>query len=83
MLALGRHNESKKRSDMAFLGNLLWFVFGGGIISWFLWIMLGLPMAITIIGIPFAKAAFRISGFAAFPFGKELIDCRFIREPIS
>jgi uncharacterized membrane protein YccF (DUF307 family) len=65
---------------MAFLGNLLWFVFGGGIISWLLWILLGLLMALTIIGIPFAKAAFRISGFAAFPFGKELIDCRLIGE---
>ena len=65
---------------MAFVGNLLWFVFGGGIISWLLWILLGLLMAITIIGIPFANAAFRISGFAAFPFGKELIDCRLIGE---
>ena len=65
---------------MAFVGNLLWFVFGGGIISWFLWITLGLLMTITIIGIPFATAAFRISGFAAFPFGKELIDCRLIGE---
>lgn len=65
---------------MAFAGNLLWFVFGGGVIAWLLWIMLGLLMGITIIGIPFAMAAFRISGFAAFPFGKELIDCRLIGE---
>ena len=65
---------------MAFVGNLLWFVFGGGIIAWLLWIMLGLLLSITIIGIPFAMAAFRISRFAAFPFGKELIDCRLIGE---
>jgi len=65
---------------MAFVGNLLWFFFGGGITSWLLWIMLGLLMAITIIGIPFAIAPFRISGFAAFPFGKELIDYRLIGE---
>lgn len=65
---------------MAFVGNLLWFVFGGGIMAWLLWIMLGLLMAITIVGIPFSMAAFRISGFAAFPFGKELIDCRLIGE---
>jgi len=37
-------------------------------------------MAITVIGIPFAKAAFRIAGFAAFPFGRELIDARFLGE---
>jgi uncharacterized membrane protein YccF (DUF307 family) len=65
---------------MAFVGNLLWFVFGGGIIAWFLWIVLGALLAITIVGLPFAMAAFRIAGFAAFPFGKELIDVRLIGE---
>jgi len=65
---------------MAFVGNLLWFVFGGGIIAWLLWIVLGALLAITVIGLPFAMAAFRIAGFAAFPFGKELIDVRLIGE---
>jgi len=65
---------------MAFVGNLLWFVFGGGFFAWFCWVVLGLLMAITVIGIPFAHAAFRIAGFAAFPFGKELIDSRLIGE---
>ena len=31
-------------------------------------------------GIPFGVAAFRIAGFAAFPFGKELVDARFVGE---
>ncbi len=65
---------------MVFVGNLLWFVFGGGIIAWLLWVLLGVVMCITVVGIPFAMAAFRISGFAAFPFGRELIDCRFVGE---
>ena len=59
---------------MAFIGNLLWFIFGGGVIAWLVWFLAGLLFAITIIGIPFAKDAFRISVFAAFPFGRELID---------
>ena len=59
---------------MAFIGNLLWFVFGGGFIAWLVWFLAGILFAITVIGIPFAKAAFRISVFAAFPFGRELID---------
>lgn len=59
---------------MAFVGNLLWFVFGGGLVAWLVWALAGVIFAITIIGIPFAKAAFRISVFAAFPFGRELID---------
>ena len=65
---------------MTFVGNLLWFVFGGGITAWLSWVVLGLVLAITIVGIPFAKAAFRIAGFAAFPFGKELIDARLVGE---
>lgn len=63
---------------MAFVGNLLWFVFGGGIVAWFLWLLAAVLFAITVIGIPFAKAAFRISVFAAFPFGHELIDGQLI-----
>ena len=59
---------------MAFVGNLLWFVFGGGFVAWCMWCITGIIFALTIIGIPFAKAAFRIARFAAFPFGKELID---------
>jgi uncharacterized membrane protein YccF (DUF307 family) len=35
---------------------------------------------ITIIGIPFAHACFRIASFAFFPFGKELVDARLVRE---
>jgi uncharacterized membrane protein YccF (DUF307 family) len=65
---------------MAFVGNLLWFIFGGGVFAWVLWMLLGLLLAVTIVGLPFAVAAFRIAGFAAFPFGKELIDGRLIGE---
>ncbi len=63
---------------MAFVGNLLWFVFGGGFFAWLVWLLVAGFFAITIIGIPFAKAAFRISVFSAFPFGKELIDGRLV-----
>ena len=70
------NNAMKSRGwvEMAFIGNLLWFVFGGGIIAWLLWLLAAVVFAITVIGIPFAKAAYRISVFAAFPFGRELID---------
>ncbi len=65
---------------MAFVGNLLWFILGGGILAWLLWVFFGLLLAITIVGLPFAMAAFRISGFAAFPFGRELVDARLLGE---
>ena len=65
---------------MVFLLNILWFVFGGGFVAWILWMLLGGLLFITIVGIPFAYAAFRIAGFAAFPFGKELVDSREMGE---
>jgi uncharacterized membrane protein YccF (DUF307 family) len=65
---------------MAFVGNLLWFVFGGGFFAWLGWLLLGLLLCCTIIGIPFGLAAFRIAGFAAFPFGRELIDAQLLGE---
>ncbi|MGO4886366.1 YccF domain-containing protein [Anaerobacillus sp. MEB173] len=61
---------------MKLIGNLLWFFLGGGIVACILWFLFGLIMMITIIGIPFAHAAFRIARFAAFPFGQELVDKR-------
>ncbi len=63
---------------MKLLGNLLWFIFGGGFVAWLAWLLTGLLLAITIVGFPFAVAAWRISGFAAFPFGKDLVDARIV-----
>jgi uncharacterized membrane protein YccF (DUF307 family) len=58
---------------MTFLGNLLWLLFGG-LISGVGWILAGLLMCITIIGIPFGVQAMKI-GFATLtPFGKELVE---------
>jgi uncharacterized membrane protein YccF (DUF307 family) len=65
---------------MALLGNLLWFFFGGGLLACIGWTVAGVLFAVTIIGLPFAVAAFRIAGFAAFPFGKELVDVRTLGE---
>lgn len=61
---------------MAFLLNLLWFVLGGGWAAGLLWLFTGGILMLTVVGIPFGWAAFRIAGFAAFPFGKELVDAR-------
>lgn len=63
---------------MAFVGNILWFIFGGGLIACVGWYLLGFLLCITVVGIPFGLAALRIAGFAAFPFGKELIDTRLV-----
>lgn len=65
---------------MALLFNLLWFVFGGGFIAWLSWLLTGVLLVLTVVGIPFAYAAFRIAGFAAFPFGRVLLDASELGE---
>lgn len=61
-------------SGIALIGNLLWLVFGAGIGCFLFWAFAGALLALTVVGIPFSFAAFRIAGFAAFPFGRELVD---------
>ena len=65
---------------MALIGNILWFIFGFGWLSCILWAVCGVLLCVTVVGIPFGIAAFRIAGFAAFPFGKDLVDARDLGE---
>ncbi|MDB5467211.1 MAG: hypothetical protein JWQ46_1973 [Phenylobacterium sp.] len=58
---------------MRLLLNLLWFVLGGWI-SGTLWLLAGLVLAVTIIGLPWTPAAFRIAGFSYWPFGRVVVD---------
>jgi len=53
---------------MRTLLNILWLIFGG-FISGTLWLLAGVLMSISIIGLPFAPAAFRIGFYSYFPFG--------------
>jgi uncharacterized membrane protein YccF (DUF307 family) len=55
---------------MRLLGNLIWLLFGGPATGLGWWLA-GLVAAITIIGIPFSIAAFRIG---TFTFGREVVD---------
>jgi uncharacterized membrane protein YccF (DUF307 family) len=52
--------------------NILWFIFGG-FISGCLWLLGGALLAITIVGLPYTAAAWRIAGFAFWPFGREIV----------
>lgn len=58
---------------MSFLGNILWLIFGG-FLAGCGYILGGLVLCLTIVGIPFGVAAIRI-GFATFaPFGKTIVE---------
>ncbi len=67
---------------MTFLINLLWFVLGG-FLAWCGWMLGGVLLAISIVGLPWAFAAFRIAGFAAWPFGRQLVDALWIAHVIA
>ena len=48
--------------------NILWIVFGGLYMA-FAWLIAAVVMAITIIGLPWARAAFNIAAYTLLPFG--------------
>lgn len=58
---------------MTFIGNLIWFVFGG-LIMGLAWWLVGILCYISIIGIPWGKACFVIGQFTFWPFGKEAVS---------
>ena len=56
---------------MKTLGNIIWVVFGGFFI--FLeYLVAGLLLCITIVGIPFGLQAFKLAYMALWPFGKRI-----------
>ena len=62
---------------MSLILNILWFIFGG-FLAGLAWLLAGIVMVITIIGIPWARAAFTIASFSFWPFGRVAVDRRFL-----
>lgn len=60
---------------LRFLGNLVWFVFGGWLMGLGWWLS-SLLCFITIVGIPWGRACFNIGLFTFIPFGREAINRR-------
>lgn len=58
---------------MRLILNILWFICGG-FIAGTGWILAGCILAITIIGLPWTPAAFRLAGFSYWPFGRVVAD---------
>lgn len=56
---------------MTFLGNLLWFLLGGFLVS-ALYFVGGLVLCVTIVGIPFGVQLIKIAGLAMSPFGRDV-----------
>ncbi|HMA62536.1 MAG TPA: YccF domain-containing protein [bacterium] len=57
---------------MSLLGNLLWIVLGGGILIFLEYLIGGLILCLTIVGIPFGWQCIKLSVLGLFPFGKKV-----------
>ena len=69
-------NEAKGQPEMSALSvllNLLWIIFGG---LWMAagWMIAAVVMAITIIGLPWTRAAFNIAVYTLLPFGQKAVS---------
>ena len=60
-------------SPVSIVLNLLWILFGGLWMA-FGWIIAAVIMAITIIGLPWARAAFNIAVYTFLPFGQTAVS---------
>jgi uncharacterized membrane protein YccF (DUF307 family) len=71
-IAAGRI-EMIAMSPVSLLLNVLWIVLGG---IWMAagWLIAAIIMAITIIGLPWARAAFNIAAYTLFPFGQKAVS---------
>jgi len=65
---------------MNFILNLLWLFFGGWstALSWFFSAIL---MAISVVGLPWARAAFNIALLNLWPFGSQVVDRKKVSGP--
>jgi len=60
-------------SPVSLLLNIFWIVFGG---LWMAlcWVVAAVLMAITIVGLPWTRAAFNIASYTLLPFGQKAVS---------
>lgn len=58
---------------MSFIGNVIWLIFGG-FINGIGYILGGIVVSLTIIGIPFGVQAMKLGVATMTPFGKEFVQ---------
>ena len=56
---------------MKFLGNILWLIMGGLVVSLY-YALMGVLFCITVIGIPFGLQLIKMAGLALWPFGRDV-----------
>jgi uncharacterized membrane protein YccF (DUF307 family) len=64
---------------MSLILNVLWLILGGGLISGAAWILAGVVCALSIVGLPWARASINIGLYTLLPFGQTAVS----REALS
>lgn len=65
--------ENREGNAMSLLGNLIWLIFGG-FLSGLGYIIGGVLLCFTIVGIPFGLQAIKLGGATMTPFGRTIIE---------
>jgi uncharacterized membrane protein YccF (DUF307 family) len=73
MVVLNEARITPGMSSISVLLNLLWIICGG---LWMAaaWMIAAVVMAITIIGLPWTRAAFNIAAYTLLPFGQRAVS---------
>jgi hypothetical protein len=81
MVALNEARITPGMSPISVLLNLLWIIFGG---LWMAagWIIAAIVMAITIIGLPWTRAAFNIAVYTLLPLARKPSPARLMDSTI-
>ncbi len=66
---------------MRLIGNIIWIILGGLFMA-LGWLILGVLLCITIVGIPFGLQCFKAAKLTLAPFGKR-VDVHFDKHPIA
>lgn len=59
---------------MSIIGNILWIILGGGILIFLGYVIGGLLLCLTIVGIPFGVQCFKLSILGICPFGAKITN---------
>ena len=62
----------RKLDGVRLLLNILWIVLGGGWLIFAEYLLGGLLLCLTVVGIPFGVQCFKIAGLGLLPFGKRI-----------
>jgi uncharacterized membrane protein YccF (DUF307 family) len=62
-----------KNGPLSFLLNIIWFIFSGFWL-WLAYALAGVICCLLIVTIPWGIASFRLANYAAWPFGREVVD---------